>query len=326
MTTSARVVVFGSGGFVGAHVADAVSAGGHTVVRATREIADLADRSAIAAVLEPGDIVVNAAGYADVTDRSEHGVRRLRESNVLAVGNLADAGLERGVSRIIHISSVAAMGRLTGSAITEARRGPITTPYAQSKRDAEERLAGYADRLAVTVLRPTSVFGEGRGLAAALCRIARLPVIPLPGGGRDLIPFTDVGNVAAAVAVAIGQERTVGGTFIVGDDRSYPLVAIIRELAIALDRPSRTVPVPRTLVRLGADVSERLAGVMGRRTILDRTRAETMTTSVEYSIEAFRQATGFVPPVALSTSARRIAAWYLQTRAAAASIGDSHGA
>jgi len=305
-----RVVVFGGTGFIGS----ALRAGLGDVVAPPRHEVDLAAGDTVRAFLRPGDVVVNAAGYARATDRSEAGLARLRRENVDAVKVLAQEAERAGARQLIHLSSVAAMGPVEGTAITEALATEPRSPYALSKRDAERALHAFADRLPITMLRPTSVFGEGRPLAILLCRIASLPMVPLPGGGSALVPFTYVGNVAAAVRAAIGHESCFGRTFIVGDAQSYPLREIVTGLARGQRKsPIRVVRVPRGLLRVAAGIERAACGRRGA-PILDPTRIDTLTRSVGYSIDAFRRATGYEPPISMEEATMQIGAWYAGRR------------
>ena len=218
---------------------------------------------------------------------------------------------ETGAAQLIHLSSVAAMGQRAGTALTETDMRPPRSPYGQSKLDAETALAARSGQLPITILRPTSVFGEGRGLAAFLCRIADLPLVPLPAGGRALVPFTYIGNIVEAVRLSIGSDACLGRTFIVGDDRSYRLGDVLRALAVALghDHP-RTVSVPTVLLTTAGVVEGGVRRVIGGSPLLDPIRVETLTSSVSYSTAAFRDATGFEPPHDLDDGVARIAAWH----------------
>ena len=300
-----RTVVFGGSGFIGS----AMRSGLADVVAPPRSEVDLANAASIRAFLRPGDRIVNASGYAAATDRSPAGLDRLRRDNVDAVELLADAAADVGVGRLVHMSSVAAMGHREGVGLTEGDQTEPRSPYGRSKRDAERVLAGYGDRVPVTILRPTSVFGEGRPLAVLLCRIARLPLVPLPVGGRALVPFTYVGNVVAATRLALESDVCVGGTYIVGDARSYRLRSIVEGLARGMGRTSTgAFPVPAAVLRGAARIERRLRP--GRPPILDPIRIETLTLSVSYSIDAFRTATGYEPPVSMPEATGRIGAWY----------------
>lgn len=309
-----RLVVLGGTGFVGSAILAGLPS--EDLVAPTRTEVDLADGSSVRAFLEPGDVVINAAGYAAATDRTPDGLARFRRDNVEAVRCLADAGIERGVSRLIHLSSVAAMGQRSGSGLVETDMATPRSPYGQSKRDGELLLEARMDRLPITILRPTSIFGPGRGLAALLCRIAALPVVPLPGGGRAMIPFSHIDNLVGAVVATIGIPATVGRTFIVGDLASYRLRDVLVGLAQRLGRPApRTVSLPVSLLRAVGALEARAAGLRGARPLLDQVRLETLTVSSSYSPAAFQALTGFQPPVDLATALDDLAMWHLARRA-----------
>lgn len=295
-----RIVLFGGSGFVGSALRTGLPAP-DLIVAPTHAEVDLLDPDAVRGVLAPGDVVVNAAGYASATDRTDAGRARLRRTNVEAVGVLAEAATTVGASRLIHLSSVAAMGQRTGSGLREHDLAEPRSPYGRSKLDAELLLSAYGTRLPITILRPTSIFGPGRGLAVLLGRVARLPVIPLPGGGRAEIPFSHIDNLVGAVAATIASPSTTNGrTFIVGDPTSYPLRSILVGLAIAQGRRRpRTIYVPIAALRVAGAIEGRVAAWRRRTPLLDPVRLDTLTVSVSYSTDAFREATGFVPPVGL---------------------------
>lgn len=303
-----RVVIIGAGGFIGSHVAAALRDA--RPVCPSHTAADLEDPASLVALLQPGDLVINAAGYAMATDRTRSGLERLRAVNVQGVVNLSHAAGQAGVRQLIHISSIAAMGRVRGHAVPESAVGPVRTPYARSKRDAEAVLGRMRGHLPVTILRPTSVFGEGRGLARLLCRLLDAPVVPLPDGGRTLIPFTYVGNVAWAVRLCVGNVQTFGKTLCVGDQESYELRSVLERLASRLGRCPRWVSMPAPLLSAVATVVDRSARLVGRPAPIDSHRLATLTTSVCFSISQLQAATGYQPPFSLDDGLERIAAWY----------------
>lgn len=311
-----RIVLFGGNGFIGSHILARLS--DLQVVAPPHNEVDLRSTTDIAGILRRGDVVINAAGSPHATDRTPDGLARLRSSNVEAVANLANVGAQTGIGQLIHLSSVAAMGRVTGLGRDEEATGPITSPYAASKREAESILAEFRGKVPITILRPTPVFGEGGGLAATLCRIVQLPVVPLPGGGQTMIPFTYVKNVAGAVALSVGNDAVKHQTFVIGDAHSYPLRQIITELAHRLGSHPRIIPIPIAAARMMVNLQQ-LVPSHGGRPLVDPARLDTLTTSVSYSIEKFRSATGYVPPYSLADALARLADWH-KARAGARSV------
>ena len=307
---SQRIVLIGSAGFVGSNLLKYL--GGFEISTPSEHDVDLTNPESLCRAISPGDVVLNAAGYANATDFTDRGRALFQAVNVDGVRNLAEAAARQQAAQLVHISSVAAMGRLNREGITEEMSLPVTTPYAKSKLEGELILREWSEKLPVTILRPTSVFGEGRGLAHLLCKIACLPVVPLPGGGKARIPFTYIGNIAKAVELTIGNPGCFGRTFIVGDEESYSLHTIVRGLAAAMGKKPRIIGVPVSASYLATLGLERASRLLGRAPVFDRGRLETLTTTVSYSIDAIKSATGFRPPYSLEESLQRIADWYLQ--------------
>lgn len=312
-----RVVVVGAGGFIGSAVAAEVAEEPEfELVRAVRhpmageQPADLTAPRSLENLICPGDVVVNCAGYANALDGTESGRTRLEDVNVRGVAALAEACVARGARQLVHLSSVAAMGAWSGEGISEEDLRPPASAYALSKLRAEQVLETYRERLNVTVLRPTSIFGEGRGLARSLCRLVSAPVVPLPGGGRAEIPFCYVKNVSAAVVLSLGNPNCRGKTFIVGDSRSYTLRQVVEEFAKALGKRPVLLPVPSSLICGVTALESRLASSRDRVPLLGEERINSLVRSVSYSIDRFRKATGYDPSYDLATAARRIAYWY----------------
>lgn len=302
-----RTVLFGGIGFIGSNLLERLPG---PIYAPSLQEANLSNLVSLRKCLHAGDIIINAAGYANATDTTDKGKLLFRSVNVDGLRNLVVAACEMGAAQLVHISSVAAMGRWHEEGVTEEMMTEVETPYAASKLEGERILAQFQPKLPITILRPTSIFGEGRGLAASLCAMAAKSIIPLPGGGTAKIPFSYVGNLTKAVELTLGHEPCYGKTFIVGDTQSYPLRDIIQSLAQALGNKPMLIPISIDLARLVVNVLEQRAAASKTPPLLDRGRLDTLTNTVSYDISAFQQATGYVPPYTMGQAVERIAAWY----------------
>jgi predicted dehydrogenase/nucleoside-diphosphate-sugar epimerase len=167
-----------------------------------------------------------------------------------AAERTARACLEAGVSRLVYLSSTAALylGR-RGEVITGATppdpRGEKRPPYARGKGLAERRLNELhrSEGLSVCILRPGIVVGEG---GAALH----------PGLGRFINPqhcigfndgsvpmaFVLVEDVACAIVLAVDSKTAGGKTYNVVGDVRLTAREYVEELARAFARPLRFHP------------------------------------------------------------------------------------
>lgn len=153
--------------------------------------------------------------------------------------NLVDAMLHAGVKRLVHISSVAALGRKPHEPVTEEtpfEDGPEVSTYGRSKHLAErEAFRGAAEGLDVVVLNPVVILGEGdysRSSAALFDLVAR-GLNWYPSGENGFVGAWDVARAAAR----LGDSPIVEERFLLcAENRSYE--TILSSMARALGKPA----------------------------------------------------------------------------------------
>jgi uncharacterized protein YbjT (DUF2867 family) len=175
------VLLVGARGFIGGHIATALEARGHRVVRGSRPAMDLArdhDAATWELRLEGVHLVINAAGVI-----AESSSQSFEDVHVRGPIALFEACARRGVAVI----QVSALGADEGSA----------TGFHRSKRAADEKLLGLD--VPSVVLQPSLVYGEGGASARLFTMLAVLPWIPLPGNGRQRVQPVHVDDLVDAV-------------------------------------------------------------------------------------------------------------------------------
>ena len=147
----------------------------------------------------------------------------LRRVNVQGTGNVVDAALAVGIRRMVHTSSIAAIGRPDADDVLidesfEWHASRANTHYARSKHLAELEIhRGIAEGLDAVLVNPTIVFGIGRrgeNTRALVDQIRkrRLPV--MPSGGTN---FVDAEDVVEGHLLAMERGRT-GERYILGSE------------------------------------------------------------------------------------------------------------
>ena len=175
---------------------------------------------------------------------------RLEAVNVEGTRHVVTAAREAGVKRLVHTSSVAAIGlEPAGTPADEGARfiWPEGLPYMETKRAGEHLALAAADsRFQVLVLNPATILGSGphnpskSGLVAAL-RAGR--VFALPRGGTTICDVEDVAtaHVAALVRGRSGERYILGGPDVTFRE-------LIPALARALDTTAPRRLAPRWLL------------------------------------------------------------------------------
>jgi dihydroflavonol-4-reductase len=124
---------------------------------------DVLDIISLEEAMEGIDAIVHAAAIVSFSPDKK---REMHEVNVEGTVNVVNIALEKNIRRLIHISSVAALGRSkSGETVTEEKEwneSKLNTDYAISKHQAEmEVWRGIAEGLEGAILNPTIVLGYG---------------------------------------------------------------------------------------------------------------------------------------------------------------------
>lgn len=243
------VCVIGGSGFVGRHLASQLAAQGKRVRVATRrrerakhllvlptvevDELDVHDETALADWIAGADAVVNLAGILHGTPRD------FERTHVELPAKIVAACLARGVGRLAHMSAL--------GADPDAR-----SVYQQTKGRGEQQVREAGGQLAVTVFRPSVIFGPGDSflnLFAGLLKLA--PVVPLAGASARFQPVF-VGDVARAFAQALDDPRTHGQAYNLCGPRVYSLEQLVRLAARQVGAAPVIIPLNETLSYLFA--------------------------------------------------------------------------
>src|SRR5262249_47049854 len=156
-------------------------------------IGDITDADAVEAAVNGQDLIVHAAAHTGLTGFQQEEQFKV---NVDGTKNIVRACKRRGAGRLVHVSSVPAVG------VSEAPERPANEDfqfnlenswmsYHISKRRAEEvALAEVADGMDVVVVNPSLMFGrrlDGYQGAQALRQPLRNRIVVNGPGGRCIV-------------------------------------------------------------------------------------------------------------------------------------------
>ena len=247
-----RVALFGGTGYVGSYLVDELLQAGMqpvVLVRPGHESrvrhrricqvvsGDLENTAAVDEILRGADAAIYNVGI--LREFPERGIT-FRELQQDAACRVMQAAERAGVKRFLLMSAngVKANG----------------TPYQESKFAAEQCLAGTT--MDWTVFRPSVIFGNPRGRSEFATQLARdIVASPLPaplfydglfprGAGEFAMSPVHVRDVAHAFVKALTTPETVAQILPLGGPRSVSWRQILTEIAAAVGREKRMVPVP----------------------------------------------------------------------------------
>lgn len=257
-----RVVVTGASGLLGGNLAAELAAAGHEVVatrRAGTKVAHLGDVKLQWADAELGSIEALTRAFAGAAAvfhcAAAVSVKReitaeMTAANVTGTANVIEAAIAAGVPRLVHTSSVVAVGLSTDgrpcdeTAAWNFDAEGLVDAYAITKRRAEEVVHAARDRIFAVIVNPTYMFGPRDARPSSGKLIVDVVRRRVPGWTPGYNNFVDVRDVARGMIAAWQRGRRGERYILAGHDMTYG--DVMREIArIARVAPPRfRVPRP----------------------------------------------------------------------------------
>ena len=168
--------------------------------------------------------------------------------NVTGTRNVIDACVAAKVSRLVHTSSVVAVGLSTnGTPCDESAKWNFDTEgladaYAITKRQAEEAVSGARDRIDAVIVNPTYMFGPRDARPSSGKLIVDVVKRRVPGWTPGYNNFVDVRDVARGMISAWEKGRRGERYILAGHDLTYRDVLATIARAAGVKPPRFKVP------------------------------------------------------------------------------------
>lgn len=251
-----QVCVIGGSGFVGSAIVRQLSLAGYCVKVLTRRReaskhlillsnatvleCDVMDDVALAAALKGMDAVINLIGILHDSKKAS-----FKAIHAELPARLASLCGKLNIQRLLHMSALQA-----------SQQAP--SAYLKSKAEGEQAVLQHADRLDVTVFRPSIIFGRGDGFINLFATLVKLlPVILLAKPNAKFQPIY-VEDVARAFVVALENVDTYGKVYNLGGPKVYTLRQLVDYVAGVLGKKRMIIGLNNLLSYTQAFVMEML--------------------------------------------------------------------
>jgi nucleoside-diphosphate-sugar epimerase len=239
MVADLRLAVTGGTGFVGGRLIELALAAGHEIRALTRRpqpertgidwVEGALDRpDSLKLLAEGAHALIHVAGVINAPDPAG-----FEAGNVTGTSAILAAAEKAGVSRFVHVSSLAA-------------REPKLSAYGASKAGSEALVS--ASSLPCAIVRPPAVYGPGDREMLELFRMAKRGFVLLPPGGRlSLIHADDLGRLL----LALSDAKAPKGLLVEPDDgrhRGWSHEEFGQAIGRALGRRVATFSTPRPIL------------------------------------------------------------------------------
>jgi nucleoside-diphosphate-sugar epimerase len=241
----------------------------------------------------------------------------VRAGNVFPTANVLAALAARPGKRprVVLVSSQAAAGPAAASdvPVKESDRPVPVEAYGRSKLQAEQAVARYKDDLAITIIRPASVYGpRDRDFLAAFRQASRW--VALHAVRRDhSFSLVYVADLVEALVRAAERPAAVGRTYFIAHDTPVTWGELYDEVAAAAGSRPIQLQLPHTAVRIAAHAGDLLSTLTGRATLLNRNKAA-LARPRWWLCDASRARTelDWKPTVPLQRGVRETYNWYVE--------------
>ncbi len=179
---------------------------------------DILDVVALEEAMEGIDTIIHSAAIVSFATRDR---KEMYQVNVEGTANVVNMALEKNVRRLVHISSVAALGRTAnGGQVNEDKKweeSKVNTHYAKSKFKAELQVwRGINEGLEAVILNPSTILGYGDWHSSS-CAIFKNVYGEFRWYSPGINGFVDVEDVARA-AIILMESNIAEQRFIVSGD------------------------------------------------------------------------------------------------------------
>lgn len=182
---------------------------------------DVLDVVSLEDAMEGIDAVIHSAAIVSFAKRDR---KQLYQVNVDGTANVVNIALEKNIRRLVHISSVAALGRTTdGGQVNEEKKweeSKANTHYAKSKFKAELQVwRGMSEGLEAVILNPSTILGYGDWHSSS-CAIFRQIYKGFKWSTPGINGFVDVEDVAQLTCMFL--ESSLNGERYIVNGATWP--------------------------------------------------------------------------------------------------------
>lgn len=325
------ILITGASGFLGGHLLEAlqdqplpVRALYHSHVPATRyasvtwQQCNLLDIYDVAAAMKGITHIYHCAGIVSFDPRRKHAVI---QENTTMTAHVVNAALDQQVERMIHISSVAALGRGIPSGADgmlhldedmEYEEHIQNSSYAQGKFRAEmEVWRGMAEGLSAAILNPSVILGEGNWEEGS-ANLMKIVYSEFPWYTTGINGWVDVKDLVRAMLLLmqspVNEER-----FIINNG-NYAYLDIFTKMAKALNRKPPHQKAGSFITEIVWRMEYLKSMVAGKAITISKETARTAQLKCEYDNKKFLKLFPDFQYTPIDHTIQRMAAAFLKDR------------
>jgi dihydroflavonol-4-reductase len=301
------ILVTGGTGFLGAYIIRNLIEKGHSV-RAIRRSGglpffipeeimrqvewvegDILDIVSLQEAMQGIEGLIHAAAVVSFSKKDRG---RMYQVNIEGTANVVNAALDSGIKRLVHVSSVAALGRTPAQeTVNEQKKWEESrnnTHYAISKHEAEMHAwRGFAEGLKGVVINPSTIlgFGDWHQSSCAIFRNAYRGFSWYAAGINGFVGVEDVAEAAVSLLLSDITEKR----FIVSAE-NWSIQHLFNNLADNLHKKRPQKEASRFMGEIAWRLEELRSALTGRKALLTKETAKLAHSKTSFDNSNFLRA------------------------------------
>jgi len=321
-----KYLVTGATGFLGPYLIKKLISNGHTCKCLVRQNSDIRFLKNIDAEIVQGDITRpdTLHGIAEDIDVLIHMAtlghmsnfavtqEMFETINVQGTRNIMQEALRAGVKKIVHCSTVAAMGICPDNPATEESECRPHHSYGRSKRKAEKAVLQMVAEsgLQAAIVRFSMVYGPGdpRDILK-LTRLAKKNLFPKIGNRLKLTPLIHAEDAVQGMLLAAEKGRA-GEIYLITNPESIPFDRIRTIIEKGLGVSRLPIYIPEWMALSLASACETIFSLIGKTPPVSKKNIESTLADRVFSIAKAQRDLGFQPIIDPEEGLRETIIWY----------------
>lgn len=323
-----KILITGGTGFIGSRLAIASQERGHEVeslgqtnTQAEREnhqlLEKLGIRTTLGSILEKDKLVELAQGCdvvfhlaaaqheANVPDEHFYNV------NVEGTRNMLEAGVQAGVKRFVHASTIGVYGSAMEGSLDENTPLHPNNIYGVTKLEGEQLALSFNERLPVSVVRVSETYGPGdRSRLLKLFKAIQKNVFFVIGTGDNKHQLIYVDDLIDGLFLTATDANAVGEIFLLTGKEVLTTREIVDTVAECLETRVPRIHAPMLPFVAAAVLLEKTMAPLGIQPPLHRRRLDFFRKSFFFSQKKASTVLGFSPKTDFKQGVSQTVAWY----------------
>jgi len=319
-----RVLVTGGTGFLGSRLIERLRQRGDEVLCVAKDEMNSAFLKSLGVTVTLGDLN-NGISWDPVLSDVEcvfhlAGVTRAISSREYYQGNhsatkrLVEVCMTNHsrIKRFVYVSSLAAIGpALDGRPVTEDEPYHPVSHYGKSKMMGELEVLKAQDRLPITIVRPSAVYGPRERDMFEYMRLIIRGIQPLIGFDRKRLSLLHSYDLIEGILLASEHSHSIGEVYFLGSEQVYSMQDVGDAIARAVKRVPVKIRLPHSFVYTVGAIAGMVGTITGKQIFFNFQKAkESVQPAWICSVSKARQQLGFRQQITLDHGMVQTYSWY----------------